>query len=316
MRTRECWDRPQGAPCQRQGAPCKWSLTVCTLSPTVCTLLGVCTLSVTSTQIGFVAQLKGTLTKRRYTAATVFVDHYSRLQNFYLMESLTSEETIKAKRAFERFLAKHGVRIRQYHTNNSRFADNAFVEACAAAGQRLTFCGVNAHFQNGITERAIRSLSVGARKQLLHAKERWPTVVHLALWPYALRCAALQHNTLPILDDGTSRLELFSGVRCGAKLRHMHVFGCPVFALNNVLASGNTVPRWSPRACLGLNLVGLSPSHARNINLVLLLMTGLVSPQFHCTFDDFFETTKPEGTDIHVGSTWHQLAGLVRASRY
>ena len=131
---------------------------------------------------------------------------------------------------------------------------------------------------------AIRSLSEGGRKQLLHAKERWPTVVHLALWPYALRCAALQHNTLPVLDNGTSRLELFSGVRCSAKLRHMHVFGCPVFALNNALASGNMVPRWSPCACLGLNL-GPSPSHARNINLVLLLTTGLFS---HCTFDDFF----------------------------
>jgi hypothetical protein len=33
-----------------------------------------------STQVGFIAQLKGTLTKKRYTAATVFVDHYSRLK--------------------------------------------------------------------------------------------------------------------------------------------------------------------------------------------------------------------------------------------
>jgi hypothetical protein len=29
-----------------------------------------------STQVGFIAQLKGTLTKKRYTAATVFKDHY------------------------------------------------------------------------------------------------------------------------------------------------------------------------------------------------------------------------------------------------
>jgi hypothetical protein len=27
-------------------------------------------------QVGFIAQLKGTLTKKRHTAATVFVDHY------------------------------------------------------------------------------------------------------------------------------------------------------------------------------------------------------------------------------------------------
>ncbi len=33
-----------------------------------------------STQVGFIAQLKGTLTRKRYTAATIFVDHYSRLK--------------------------------------------------------------------------------------------------------------------------------------------------------------------------------------------------------------------------------------------
>ncbi len=35
-----------------------------------------------STQVGFVAQLKGMLTKKRYKAATVFVDHFLRLQYF------------------------------------------------------------------------------------------------------------------------------------------------------------------------------------------------------------------------------------------
>jgi hypothetical protein len=30
-----------------------------------------------STQVGFISQLKRTLTKKRYTAATIFVDHYS-----------------------------------------------------------------------------------------------------------------------------------------------------------------------------------------------------------------------------------------------
>ncbi len=50
-----------------------------------------------STQVGFIAQLKGTLTKKHYTAATVFVDHYSRLKYTHLMTKLTSEETMEAK---------------------------------------------------------------------------------------------------------------------------------------------------------------------------------------------------------------------------
>jgi hypothetical protein len=71
-----------------------------------------------------------------------------------------------------------------------------------------TFCGVNAHFQNGIAERVIGDLLESARKQLLDARACWPAVVHFALWPYALRNAALLHNSLPVLEDGTSRLDI------------------------------------------------------------------------------------------------------------
>jgi hypothetical protein len=49
------------------------------------------------TQVSFIAQLKGTLIKKRYTVATIFVDHYSRLKYVHLMTRLTSEETNEAK---------------------------------------------------------------------------------------------------------------------------------------------------------------------------------------------------------------------------
>jgi hypothetical protein len=48
---------------------------------------------------GFVAQLQGKLTLKRYKAATVFVDHKSRLSYVHLQEGLTSKETVKAKQA-------------------------------------------------------------------------------------------------------------------------------------------------------------------------------------------------------------------------
>ena len=267
-----------------------------------------------STQVGFIAQLKGALTKKRYTAATVFTDHYSRLQYIHLMTRLTSQETIDAKRAFEHFADQHGVKILHYHCDNGQFADNDFKTTSSSANQRLTFCGVNAHFQNGIAEKAIRDLRKSARKQLLHPHHCWPAAIHLALWPYALRYATYLHNTLPVLDDGTSRLEMFSSIRVGMKLGHMHTFGCPVFALQNELSSGKTIPHWSPRARLGINL-GPSPSHARNVYLILNLHTGCVSPQFHCRFDDFYETVKHGGPDVSVPSIWQQLAGLVTSTQ-
>jgi len=228
------------------------------------------------------------------------------------MRDLSSEEMINAKLAFEQFARNHGVKIYHYHADNGRFANNAFKTACELTQQSLTFCGVNAHFQNGIAERAIRDLQEIARKQLLHARHRWPAAVHLALWPYALSNAAVLFNSLPVLDDGTSRLEKFSSICIGAAMRSFHTFGCPVFALHNSLASGNTIPKWSPMARLGLNL-GPSWTHARNVTLVLNLSTGLVSPQYHVAYDDIFETTRLGRPDVDITSIWQQLAGLVRA---
>jgi hypothetical protein len=72
-----------------------------------------------STEVGFFGQMKGKLTKKRYRCATIFVDHYSRLRFVHLQVDDSSEETIAAKRAFQAFAAKHGVRIQHYHCNNS-----------------------------------------------------------------------------------------------------------------------------------------------------------------------------------------------------
>ena len=195
-----------------------------------------------STEVRFFAQMKGKLTKRCYRCATILVDHCSRLRFVHLQIDDSSTETLAAKRAFKTFAAEHGVRIQHYHCNNGHFYDNAFKQAYHDARQQLTFCVVNAHSQNGITKRSICDLSESACKQLLHARARWPQAVHFALWPYALRNVALLHNTLPVLEDGTSRLELFSSICVGSNMKHVHTFGCPVFVLQNALASGKSLP--------------------------------------------------------------------------
>jgi hypothetical protein len=118
----------------------------------------------TSTEEGFDAQLKGKLTKKHYKCATVFVNHFSRLRFVHLQLDNKSNETLTAKLAFEQYAAEHGVKILHYHCNNRRFHVNAFQQACHDARQQLTFCGVNAHFQNGIAEQAIRDLSGSARE--------------------------------------------------------------------------------------------------------------------------------------------------------
>ena len=92
----------------------------------------------------------------------------------------------KAKHTCERFCGKYGVWVKDYHADIGCFADNAFIGVVFAQGQEITYCGVNAHFQNGVAEKRIRDLQDLTRTSLLHAAARWPKAILVHLWPYAL----------------------------------------------------------------------------------------------------------------------------------
>ena len=171
-----------------------------------------------STSPGFMAQLKGTLTQQRYKYATVSVDQYSRYTFVYLQKRITSQETVMAKHAFERSAHQRGVKIHHYHANNGRFADNAFILDCQASRQSLSYCGVNAHFQNSIAERRIRDLQEQTRTSMLYAMNKWKKMVIINLWPYAMRHANDVANATPRKGQELSPLELFSGVQVTPKL--------------------------------------------------------------------------------------------------
>ena len=261
-----------------------------------------------STQ-GFIGQLKGIPTTRRYKYATIFVDHYSDLSYVHLQETISSEDTLLAKRAFEAYAREQGVdTIRHYHCDNGRFADNLWKKDVRQKGQSISFCGINAHFQNGRAEKRIRDLRESARTSLLHAMSRWPGVVDLHLWPYALRYTNDVLNNLPD-SKGDSKMSRFSRVPVLCNLKDYHSFGCPVYALDNRLASGSSIPHWNPRARLGVHL-GFSPRHARNVALVLNVNTAMVSPQFHVKFDDFFTTVSPTAGNTATTSLWQDKAGF------
>ena len=260
-----------------------------------------------STAVGFIGQLKGRLTNRRYKYATVFTDHYSRYVYVHPQSRLTSEETIEAKKAFEAHMLNMHILVRAYHADNGRFADNMFINHCKELGQSISYCGVNAHWQNGIAERMIRTLRDSARTQLLHAVERWPNTATTHLWPYALTYAAHLHNHLPSKKDGKEPIAKLSGVDVDSNLQHMHTFGCPVYALDNRLQGGGQISAWNKRARLGMYL-GPSPRHARSVSLIMNINTGLVSPQFHVVHDEFFETIKAE--DRKLTAAWTIMAGF------
>ena len=195
-----------------------------------------------SSTVGFIGQLKGRLTTRRYKHATVFIDHYIRYTFVHLQKTLTSEETLEAKNAFEAHCRKYDVIVENYHAGNGRFAGNLYVRDIQRKDQMISYCGVNTHWQNGIAERMIRTLRETARTQLLHAIERWPSSCSTYLWPFALRYAAQVHNEVPREGDKLP-ISKFSGIPIQANLNHLHSFGCPVYALDSNLASGKTITK-------------------------------------------------------------------------
>jgi hypothetical protein len=262
-----------------------------------------------SSTSGFIGQMKGAiLTTQRYRYATIFVDQFTDYSFIYFHTAITTEETVKAKRAFELHADSFGVKIKQYHADNGRFQDIKFKEDCTTQGQRITYCGVNAHFQNGKAERKIRDLQDGARTSLLHAMKKWPTAITINLWPYAMRYMNDVNNYVPRKGESRAPIELFSSTSFDKKLQHFHHFGCPVYVLDHNLQAGRrSGMKWKERVRVGINL-GFSPQHAKSVHLILSLQSGCVSPQFHCTFDSTFESLKEYNIPP---SLWQEKAHFV-----
>jgi hypothetical protein len=244
---------------------------------------------------------KGSPTTARYHAGTLLVDHASRYLFFSPHYSTGSKEAIEAKHRFELIASQFNRTIKRYHTDNGIFASKDFRQSCIDQRQRIKFCGVNAHHQNGIAERHIRTITERARTMLIHAMIQWLAIITETLWPYALRLAIDLQNSMPGASGMTPE-EIFTGYKHCNKLSDFHSFGCPIFVLDPTLQQGHKIPCWKPRSRVGVYL-GFSPDHASSVPLVLSTTTGLVSPQFHVVYDDNFTTTKCLETNV-LPSNW------------
>ena len=128
--------------------------------------------ALTSSTPGIIPQMSGFLTSNRFGAATVFVDHETSYMNTHLQRGQTLIESIEAKAAYERIVANFGIRVKKFHTDNGIFTEEGFKRDVSDNNQTISFCGVGAHFQNVISEAAIKQLTEKARTMLIHAKHR------------------------------------------------------------------------------------------------------------------------------------------------
>ena len=146
---------------------------------------------------GLITQLKGKLTQQHYKYVTIFIDQFSGYTFMYLQKCLTSEETVMAKHAFECLAEQRGMKILHFHADNGQFTDNAFIADCNMQQQSLSYCGVNAHFQNSIVEHCIRDLQEQTRTSMLYAMNKWKRMILICMWPYAMRHANDIANATP-----------------------------------------------------------------------------------------------------------------------
>ena len=135
--------------------------------------------------------------------------------------------------------------IQHYHADNGRFADKGFINNCHLNNQRLTFCGVNVHFKNGIAEKRIRDLQEATRTSLLYALHKWPHMLSVHLWPYAMRTANEIMISTPTKYSDKPPQELVSGVNVLPKIKHFHTFAFPIYVLDNALQGQHYLPKWN-----------------------------------------------------------------------
>ena len=159
---------------------------------------GVSVDQIVSAQTGLIPQMSGFLTSKILWGATTFIDHLSDYVYVHLMRDLTLDETLLAKEAMEKVMAQSGIYVKHYHADNGRFVYNGFIDAINTKDQKLKFCGVGAHHQNGIIENKNKMLTLGACNTLLNGMWMWPTIIDSMFWPFAMKDVAKRHKKIQI----------------------------------------------------------------------------------------------------------------------
>jgi hypothetical protein len=98
-----------------------------------------------------------------------------------------------------------------------------------------------------------KTVAQWARTNMLHFAHHWPAKANVRFWTMAIDYALWVFNPLSNLVNGLLPNKIWS--TCHAPTEEFnwsHVFGCPVYVLDAALQDGHKIPKWAPRACLGI----------------------------------------------------------------
>ena len=239
----------------------------------------------------------------KYSHLTLFHDAATGIIKIYPQENGGTTATLWSKQQFESFMWNTaGVVVKHYHSDQgSNFTDAKFAADVAEKSQTQSFSGTGAQFANGAAERGVQVVFWKARHMLLHCALRWDMegCADPSLWPQALQHACWLYNRTPKMETSFSPLEMLTFRRDDHHdLLRTKVFGCPTFVLDPVLQSGKRLPKFSSRARVG-QFMGFSDDHSSLVGLVRNLQSGYITSQYHCVYDEKFESVIGLATEDH-----------------
>jgi hypothetical protein len=175
----------------------------------------------------------------------MWVDHYSRFLHAHCQEDATVKSTLESKVGFESLAKRYNITLWHIHSDNGIFTNKAFQESIEQSNQTHSFCGVGAHWQNGVIERFIGVITTRARTMLLHAMNMWPDVITSEFWSFAFMHAVRLHNCTPRHGETQSPFTKFTNEDSPLTPHDLKVFGSPVYVLDATLQTGSIGPgKW------------------------------------------------------------------------
>ena len=141
------------------------------------------------------------------------------------LKDFTTDSTIASKEVHESFIKEKTKTVEKHRADNGKCSDNTLIENITENSQSAEFCGVGAHHQNGVAERANRSLTGKARTVLMHARRKWTSAIFACFWQMTFSHGAFVSNHSTFDDEGICPMGKLSGNYIDLDLSSMHTFG-------------------------------------------------------------------------------------------